>query len=62
MGCGQKLFKLMWLCLPNGHLSRVSHQSTNDKDENEMILEIEHNSPGIYLAVEENLGNSLETI
>ena len=47
MSCGQKSFKLAWLChqllsriLAKCHLSRMSHQSclsANDKDDNEMI-------------------------
>ena len=32
-------------------LARVSRQSTNDKDDNEMIPKAVHISPGIYLQV-----------
>ena len=64
MECGQKSVKLVWRChqllsegLGNGHLSRVSRQSANDKGGNEKTQEAVHMSPGIYLTAYENSGN-----
>ena len=37
--------------LAKDHLPRVSHQSVNDKGDNEMIPGAVHRSPGIYLTV-----------
>ena len=45
--------------LANDHLPRVScqsHQSANDKANNEMKLEAGHRSPGIEFTAEENIG------
>ena len=64
----KKEFKLVWRYpkllsgfLANDHLSRVSrqsHLSANDKDDNEMIPGAVHRSPDICLTAEENLGET----
>ena len=65
-GCSQKSFTLIyqyhqllpWF-LAIGHLSRESRQShllSNNKDDNEMILEAVRRSPGVYLTAGKNFG------
>ena len=62
-GLRPKDFKLVWRYyqllsgfLANDHLPRVPRLSANDKGDNDMILGVVHESPGIYLTAEEKLG------